>query len=282
MLFLILAIVSSVLVSVIMRLSTGKTGSEKGMLLANYITCLLIAGISAGGRLFPREAGLAPALGMGAFNGLMYLMAFVLFQFNVKKNGVVLSSSFMKLGLLVPMIVSVVLFRETPGITEITGFILALIAIVLINYERNASLRSGSAPALILLLLAGGSGDAMSKVFEELGNRVLAPQFLFYTFLSALILCALLLIKEKQLPTGRDFLYGAMIGIPNYFSSFFLLRSLSSLPAVIAYPTFSIASILIVSVIGVLVFKERLRRIQWAGLFIVLISLALLNLKATS
>ena len=53
------------------------------------------------------------------------------------RNGIVLSSVFMKLGLLVPMTLSVLVFHELPTWTQITGFCIALIAIVLINAKKE-------------------------------------------------------------------------------------------------------------------------------------------------
>ena len=50
------------------------------------------------------------------------------------------------------------------------------------------------------------------------------------------------------------------------------------MPAVIAYPTFSVGTILTVTLAGFLLFKERLSRRQWIALAIILCALALLNL----
>ena len=66
------------------------------------------------------------AMGLGAVNGALFLLGFVLLQSNMKRNGVVLSSIFMKLGLLVPMVISIFLFREIPAPMQIAGGILIL------------------------------------------------------------------------------------------------------------------------------------------------------------
>ena len=111
MIYLLLAIISSALVSIVMRTSTNKVKGNIAMLVTNYLVCTLLAAAFAGfGNLFPAADGFGNALGLGAVNGVLYLASFVLFQVNVKRNGVVLSSTFMKLGLLVPMVLSVFLF----------------------------------------------------------------------------------------------------------------------------------------------------------------------------
>ena len=75
-----------------------------------------------------------------------------------------------------------------------------------------------------------------------------------------------------------ELLYGVLVGVPNYFCAKFLLKSLESIPAVIVYPTFSVATILVVTLAGVLVFRERLSKQQWTALGIILAALVLLNI----
>jgi len=278
MLSLILAIASSAMVSIIMRLSDRKVTGNIAMLTVNYIMCLVVsAGYAGFGNLFPASEGLPGALLMGSINGLLYLGGFVLLQINVRRNGVVLSSTFMKLGLLVSIAVSVLVFHEVPDMLQITGFALAVAAIVLINFKKDAEGTAGFKMGLILMLLAGGMGDAMAKIFEELGDPALEPQFLVYTFAVAMLLCTALMLRKKQRPGKWEILFGLLIGVPNFFSAKFLLGALEDIAAVIVYPVYSVATILEVSMTGVLVFRERLEKRQWIGMGLILVALVLLN-----
>ena len=277
MIDLILAIISSALIAVIMRISSRRVQGRIGMLAANYLTCLFLGAWYAGFRLFPADApGLAVTAGMGAVNGILYLAGFMLLQYNTRKNGVVLSSVFMKLGLLVPMVLSIFLFGEIPTLLQWTGFLLAVGAILLINYEKGTSL-SGAKLPLILMLLAGGLGDAMSKIFEVYGPGEQGDLFLFYTFVGAFLLCLLLIIRNKEGFDKFALLFGVLVGIPNFFSAKFLLMALGELPAVIVYPTYSVATILVVTLAGIGLFGERLKKKQWLALVVILVALIMLN-----
>ncbi len=278
MLFLLLAIASSALVSTVMRLSDRKVTGNIAMLTVNYLVCLVIAAGYAGfGNLFPQTETLPATLLMGAVNGLMYLGGFVLLQINIRRNGVVLSSTFMKLGLLVSIAVSVVFFHEIPDLLQTAGFCLAVAAIVLINWKKESGSTADFKAGLFLLLFAGGMGDAMAKIFGELGDPALEPHFLTYTFLVALILCTALMAGKKQMPGKWETIFGILISVPNFFSVKFLLGALEHIPAVIVYPVYSVATILVVTMTGVLVFKERLEKRQWIGMGLILVALALLN-----
>ena len=277
MLNLCFAVLSSALVSVTMRLSRSK--KETALLAVNYLLCSLFAwGDTGFAAPFPAVPGLPTAIGLGVINGFLFLAGFVLLQWSIRRNGVVLSATFQKLGLLVSLLVSVACFGERPEPWQWFAFALAVTAIVLMNFRPGEG-KAGSMAGLLLLLLAGGGCDTMSKVFEVYGSAVLSGHFLLYTFLAALGLCVLLMAWKRQgLPGKPEWIFGLIVGVPNYFAAKFLLASLASLPAVIVYPVYSVATILTVTLAGILLFRERLKKQQWLALALILIALVLLNM----
>jgi drug/metabolite transporter (DMT)-like permease len=278
MLFLCLAILSSSAISLLMRISSDKISAKLSMLGVNYLVCTLIsAGYCGFELLCPGVEGFSTTLLLGFVNGILFLGGFVLCQWNTQKNGIVLTSIFMKLGLLVPMVLSVFLFRELPTWTQGIGFFLALAAILVINLKKESG-RTGSRWTLPVMLLMCGGADAMSKVFEVFGSAALSDQFLFYTFAVALILCILMVLFKGERPGIRELLFGTAMGIPNFFASKFLLLSLGDLPAVVVFPSFSIATMLVATLAGVALYKERLGKLQWIALAAIIAALFLLNI----
>lgn len=278
MLYLILAIVSSSLIAIIMRFSAGKIKGNLSMLATNYVVCSLCgAAYAKFDVIVPSVAGFYTAVGLGCISGVLFLAGFILLQTNTYKNGVVLSSTFMKLGLLVPIALSVFFFHEIPTGAQVLGFIIAVFAIILINLKKEGKAK-GMTIGLLLLLLIGGSGDAMAKVYEVFGTSALSNQYLFYNFFTAFVLCLILVILKKERPGKWELIFGACIGIPNFFSSKFLLAALGQLSAVVVYPTFSVATILVVTLVGIVAFKERLKKLQWIAMVAILFALVLLNI----
>ena len=278
MVFLCLAVLSSCAIALLMRLSAEKVSAKLSMLGVNYLICaLLSAGYAGFDLICPEVPGFFATVGLGILGGILYLVAFIQLQWNTVRNGIVLSSVFMKLGLLVPMLLSVLFFHELPTWLQIIGFCLALAAIVLINAKKE---KAGGRFhwELLALLLLGGGADAISKVYEVLGTEALSNQFLFYIFAVALALCAVLVVYKKERPGMREIFFGAAIGIPNFFSSKFLLLALGDLPAVVVYPSFSVATMLITTLVGVFFFKERLTKFQWLALAVIVAALVLLNI----
>ena len=278
MLFLCLAILSSCAISLLMRISADRVCAKLSVLGINYLICtLLSAAYCHFDVLCPEVSGFFMTIAMGVVNGFLFLGGFVLCQWNTRKNGIVLTSVFMKLGLLVPMAVSVAFFHDIPTQTQIIGFVLALVAIVLLNLKNEEKGRNFRWPLLVMLLMCGGA-DAMSKVFEVLGPGALSDQFLFYTFAVAFLLCTGMVLYQKERPGLREILFGIAIGVPNFFASKFLLLALKDLQAVVVFPCFSIGTMLVATVAGVLFFKERLGKIQCLALGAIIAALFLLNI----
>ncbi len=277
MIYLILATISSALVSVMMRLSESRMKNNISTLAVNYAVCVLLAGFYTGvPDAFSGKAGMGFAVGLGALNGFLYLSAFILMQISVRRNGVVLSTVFMKLGVLVPAATAIIFFGEMPEAVQVCGFAVAVTAIILIHLEKDqtdVTFKSG----LVLLLAVGGSGDAMAKVYEELGSAESEEYFLFCTFIAALILCIILTMGKRQRLAKQDVLFGTLIGIPNYYSARFLLKSLSYVPAIVAYPTYSVSAIVLVSIAGVLLFGEKMDVRRKIAIALVLVALFLLG-----
>ena len=277
MIYLLLAILSSALVSLTMRFGEDRAPNRIAMLAVNYVCCTVLAAVFTGGELIAAGEGAGLTWGLGAVSGVMFLVSFLLLQWNVRMNGVVLSSTFMKLGVIVPTFMAMTVFGETPRATQIVGLVLAVAAILIINLEKGGG-KAKSSAGLLILLLSGGLTDVLSKVYEQWGNAAFGSQYLMYNFGTALILCVLLCLGRKQKLTWTDVACGLGIGVPNYFSARFLLQSLGSVPAVLAYPTYSVATIVVVSLAGVMLFGEKLSRRQVAGMGVILAAIALLNL----
>lgn len=280
MIYLILAILCSAGVSIFMRASEKYCQGHYGILLMNYVVCVLAGLILTGRGLTQTDGkGMPVTIVFGVVTGLLYCGSFILLQWNVRKNGVILSSTFMKLGVIVPAVLAVVWFGERPGWNQGLGFILAITAILMIHLEKG-KIRTEKAYTigLLLLLLGGGLGDSMAKFYDVYGNPGLGSFFLMLSFLVSGIISGILVFRGREKITKYEVLFGVLIGIPNYFSARFLLWALADIPAVITYPTYSIAAMALIGAVGVLMFREKLTKGQWGAYLLVILAVGLLNM----
>jgi len=279
MIYLLLAIASSTLVSVAMRLSEKHIQNNMGMFIANYGICIVLARLFMGSTaLFTTESGITMAVLQGVFSGFLYLASLFLMERNMHHNGIVLTSAFSKLGVLVPTLMAIVVFREIPEALQILGMLVALCAIALIYFEKDAFSQGNKKLLLLATLFVSGMTDSMANIYDKTGSPIFKEHYLFYTFFAAMLFAVLMNLKSRKAITRKEVGFGILIGIPNYFSARFLLLALGSVPAVITYPVYSVATIVAISLVGVLFFKESVSRKKKVALGLVMVALVLLNL----
>lgn len=281
MIELILALLCSASMAIALRLSGRPNSNRYGLLVGNYLTCVLMAWLSLSEKtVLPVSGAMWTAMAAGVFNGFIFLADLLLFQLNIRKNGAVLATTFSKLGLLIPVGASILFLGERPTALQMVGMLLVLAAILLIHFEKGeakASFKTG----LLLLLLFYGIGDGMAKVFEHIGERRYDGLFLFYTFITALFLSSSLfaaeLKREKKKLQAAELLSGITVGVPNYLSSLLLLKAVTKLPAYVVYPCYSVGAVLVVCVVSILFLKDRMTKHQALGCGVILAALVLLN-----
>ena len=260
-----------------MRIGESHIKNQMSMFMANYGICVILS------MMFMKlDTSLlaidSVALMLGILSGFLYLGSFMLLKWNITHNGVVLSSTFMKLGVLIPTIMAVVVFHEIPRWTQVIGIILSVIAIITIHFEKEAITQGNKKVWLLLLLIGGGITDAMANVYEQFGSASGKDAYLLITFLVAFLLALLSSIVSKEKTSKSDILYGMLVGIPNYFSARFLLLALNSVNAVLVYPMYSIATLVLITLVGILGFHEAISKKKLCALILIIIALGLLNI----
>lgn len=277
MLFLVLATLSSsVLALVLKRLNSGNT---YGVYFFNYVTCALLSFLTLEDKALWRGDPLP--LWLGAVGGFVYLASLVVYGYSIRTSGAVLASVFTRLGVLVPIGVSVAFLGERPSWLQGAGIALAVAAAVVMNgLPRGRASRPGGKLLLPLLLtlLFNGCSDSMSKIFAYAGRREEDGLFVFFIFFFAGLFTLVLLLRQRKGLALRDVLLGALVGVPNFCASRLLLAALTRLPAFVVYPCYSVGAILVISLCSVLLFHERLSRRQWGAVGMILAAVALLNL----
>ena len=164
MVALILAIISSASMTLVLKLFRGQSGNRFGILLGNYLTCVVIALLS-----IPRKSmlwtGSETTALLGIIGGGFLVAALVAMQTSVRVNGATLTAAFAKLGLVVSLLVSMIWFGERPGVMQLIGIVLVLCALIVMHAgpKKNAKLAGKTSLGLLLLtLLTGGCGDGMA------------------------------------------------------------------------------------------------------------------------
>lgn len=279
MFYLLLSIICSASIAIIMRLSKDKIKNNMSMFFFNYLMCSFLAFIFIDKNIsLKSEEGTSLLIILGAIAGFLFLFNFILMQTNINKNGMVLGTIFTKLGIIISTLIAIIFFKEKPTLFQIIGLLLVIVSIVVIHYEKNNVDNNKYYYLLIILLIVSGITDSMANIFDKIANTNLKEYYLLFNFVFALIFALILWIIKKQSITTKDILYGVLIGIPNFFSTYFLLLALHNISAIIVYPVYSVSGIVIISIIGLIFFKEKINMAKLIGIFIAIMALVLLNI----
>jgi multidrug transporter EmrE-like cation transporter len=89
------------------------------------------------------------------------------------------------------------------------------------------------------------------------------------------------MIKKRRLDL-KSLIAGVFLGIPNYYSIYFLLQTFehSGMQSSVIFPINNIGIVLLSVVIAVLVYKEKLNGFNMAGILLAVISIGLISIAA--
>lgn len=117
-----------------------------------------------------------------------------------------------------------------------------------------------------------------NKIYQNYALNDYKSVFLFFVFFVAFTISILFTLKNKAQFNMKDILIGFAVGIPNLFSSYFLILSLDTVKASIAYPVFTAGSILLINIGGYLLFREKVAKKNQLAIMLIIIALVLINI----
>ena len=193
---------------------------------------------------------------IGIIGGFLFFWSFYLYQKSITANGASLSGTFAKLGVLVPLILSLVIWRVLPTNLQWIGITCTLFSILLL-YTKDTS-KFHISYSLVFLLISMGLAEFNNKIFQQYANYSFKNFYLCILFFTALLFALFAEWKRKTPFRKQEVFFGIVIGITNFFSSFFLIKALTLLPATIVFPIFSSGSIVIITTCSIIFLKEKI------------------------
>lgn len=284
MIWLIPALITSTLIMVCFRMFPKYHINILQAIAANYLTALL-AGIATA---VPQntsvifDAGWIP---LGLTSGVLLIAVFFVFAQSAAKAGIAITSVSSKMSVLIPVSMGFIIFGEQLNAVRLIGIALALLAFWLTLRTHDGKKPSGLFILLPLLLFLGnGTNDTVLKAaqFEYLSNDqdlVLYLTFAFaVAFLIGLVAVVISMFRDKRKIKFRNIIAGVMLGLLNWYSTLFFLKGLSVTDVSVFVPLFNVSIVILGSIAGVLLFREKLGAKNLFGIFLAVIAIILISL----
>lgn len=290
MIYLLLTILANVAIFMAFRSFSKYDIKTFPAIITNYGVCVITGVMYTGYSQVTQDLDtsanwfyLSIALGF-VFVGTFYLMART-----TQLRGVSVASVASKMSLAIPVVFSLLILKLGTNDLDIwnyTGIALAFIAIILVSKKKVNPLTTRQpltlkyiALPLAVFLLGGVIDTSLNYAnhhFVTEATEAIFPIFIFgFAFIIGLIAALVQGVKFRR----KDILGGIYLGVPNYFSIYFQLKALSAFDnnGAILYPSLNIGIIIISTLAAVILFKEKLSKINMIGVGLAVVVILLLS-----
>jgi drug/metabolite transporter (DMT)-like permease len=256
----------------------------------NYITCVVTGSFVNASFPINTETMQEPWFKWAMLMGAVFIVLFNVIARTAQTMGVAIASVANKLSLVIPFLFSIVLYNEAATGLKIAGVLLALIAVVFTcwpsaDHKEPSGKVVKPAYFLLPLFLFVGSGllDTMIKYVETtFVNNNNQNAYLISSFAAAATIGSIRLLigftggSMKFEP--KAVVAGIIIGVPNYFSIWCLMRVLKAYAgnssAII--PINNMGIVLFSTLAAFLFFNEKLSKLNWLGIVLSIAAIALI------
>lgn len=217
--------------------------------------------------------------------GLMFVSTFNLVAYGVKTSGLMVVSIAQKMSLIIPLAFSIWYYDESYGLIKIIGIAMALIAIYFSSkkateYAEKISWKTFLVP--LIIFIGSGVVDVSIKISQEhFGTSVPFSVILACIFGAAGVFGLGQKLLQWKKMSLKDIMAGVVLGLINFFSTYFLMKALSddSMESSYVFAVNNIGIILFNTMVAASVFKEKISRTNTIGIILALLSILIIYLS---
>lgn len=254
-------------------------------LVFNYLTAFIVGMLVNQTGFSPTEfIGQPWAIGCFVI-GFLFISVFFATAKTAQANGIGVASIASKMSLIIPILSGVIIFNESLNFYKIIGILLALVAVFFATKKEGMTINKSYFLYPILVFVGAGVIDASLKYFqvklipaEDTGIFSLAS-FLM-AFLAGILIITVKTFTHPEKILGKSILGGIVLGIPNYFSLFYLIKMLDH-PTYTSATIFTIHNVSIVvftTLMGVIFMKESLSKKNLFGLALAILAIIIVSI----
>jgi drug/metabolite transporter (DMT)-like permease len=286
MLFLLLGIVCNVAILLIVRSFSRFGVASFPAIVVNYFVAASLSLVFTSSKSVFLEAThlWVPALILG----ILFVSVFYLISLTAEKMGVSVASVANKMSVVIPVIMAFLLYGDEITFFKVLGILLALLSVVFVSSRAKSEVSAARANWLLPAAVFIGTGVidaivnyAQKKIVTSNDETACLTGLFFYAAGTFGVLAFLLFYKDKAtLNYKRTVLAGIILGIPNYFSIYLVMRAITDnvLESSVLYPVVNVSVVLGSTLGGLFFFSERLSAKNWLGIVLSVTAIALITL----
>ena len=280
--YLLLSIVFSTFINLVFKWFSVFKVNKIQAILVNYLVCFSIGFILSG------DFNLLIIIGSDWFKyciilGSLFVAIFFSMAMTTEKYGVSVNAVSAKMSVIIPVLFAYVYNSERLTIQFVVGILLSLLSIYLITKKKQIIIPKKYIYLPIIVFLGSGTIDTSLKLLElNYSNDISINTISYSIFLGAFLVGTTFYTIKNQFNfsnwSSRNIISGIILGIPNYFSIYFLLTAIKSfsLKSAFVFGINNIGIVLLSTLLSVIIFKEKLTLINKLGVLISVLSIILI------
>ncbi len=284
MFYLLATILLNTLLFVIFKFFPRFGIDSKQAIAVNYWTCAITGYILLEDKQVLFTTPVTGWLPWAVVMGCMFIGLFNLMAVCTIRDGITATTVANKLSLVIPVIFSVILYNEQLGALKIAGIFIAFPAVYLTTRVPKEDTKNVSLLLPAIIFTGSGLLDTMVKYVEHYflhTNNATITYTIFMFCIAAAIGSVVVLVSSIRNRTPvlfKNVLAGIILGIPNYFSIYFLVKLLNSnyFQSSAAIPINNIGIVLASAVAGIFLFREKTPLTRIIGLILSILSILLI------
>jgi drug/metabolite transporter (DMT)-like permease len=254
---------------------------------ANYVTCVLIGNIWAGGSRDLPSLTAQPWIGFAAIQGILLAVNFYLLAYTAQRAGVAIAALASRLSVAIPSLLAFVLYGDSLTLVKVAGLCAALAALYLCTAPDKDS--SASTVRLfqllpVLVFITFGCYFSILKYLQayyldgSTYHAYVMSGFIF-AFVSSLAIGVSNRVFSSADFRMKHILAGIFLGGINYIAVYALLEvlALRGWESSQLFPIYRVGVVAVSAILAMLFFRERLSRQRTMGLAVGMVAVALLN-----
>lgn len=282
MIYVFLSVLFSVAVSIVIKVARSKQVDTQQLVLWNYPIAVLMTYFLLKPDLSNSMAQQWPFV---IYIPLAILLPtlFIFIALAIRSSGIVKTDIAQRLSLFIPLIASFLIFREEMVWTKMIGIGVGLVAIIC-SISWNKKVEESQKNVWIYPLVVFVGMGIIDVLFKQIAQHTEVPYLtsMFIVFVLAMlvafgILCYQVRILKRNLDRNAIG-WGLLLGVFNFGNIYLYMRAHRALPdnPSIVFTAMNIGVIVLGGLVGVMIFKEKLSKINQIGLFLAVISVLLI------
>jgi drug/metabolite transporter (DMT)-like permease len=293
MLFIALSVLCSTILIVFFKIFERYNINTFQGILFNYFTCIACAWATTGQFPVPQDVSSKAWFPFALILGFCFITGFNAIGGTVKNFNMSLASVMQKMSLLFGVTFAFIFYNESITFLKISGIIASIGAIVMTSFSSdevdtsNDTIQKQSIKNWLLFpftawILSGVIDILLLYVNKEINNDKTDVQFIATLFATAgcfgIIALIYGLVKGTMKFEFKNVIGGICLGIPNFFSIYFLLKSLSiGYDISTVFPVTNVGIIVLSTLSGYFFFKESLLRGKIIGIGLAILAIILMT-----